>query len=150
MYQINKKRIRIEHCPTTAMLGDFFTKPLQGSLFMNYDAGCETAAGQECVGTSRNKSYDTPTTTPMPSSVGDVTSPTVGTSVSDMPTEGDGIHHASSTHLHVLDPKRVNEQSHAHVPRLTQNHEQKQTESDNMKDRIQPQENENPRHPSQF
>ena len=104
MDQINKKRIRIEHCPTTAMLGDFFTKPLQGSLFMNYDAGCETAAGQECVGTSRDKSYDTPTTTPTPSSVGDVTSPTVGTSVSDMPTEGDGIHHASSTHLHVLDP----------------------------------------------
>ena len=35
-----------------------------------------------------------------------------------------------SDHRSVLDPKRANEQSHAHVPRLTQNHEQKQTESD--------------------
>ena len=50
----------------------------------------------------------------------------------------------------VLDPKRANGQSHAHVPRLTQNHEQKQSESDHKKDRIQPQEKENPRHPSQF
>ena len=55
-----------------------------------------------------------------------------------------------SDHRSVLDHKRANEQSHAHVPRLTQNHEQKQTESDNMKDRIQPQEKKNPRHPSQF
>ena len=31
--QVTKKRIRIEHCPTATMLGDFFTKPLQGSLF---------------------------------------------------------------------------------------------------------------------
>ena len=29
-----------------------------------------------------------------------------------------------SDHRSVLDPKRANEQSHAHVPRLTQNHEQ--------------------------
>ena len=69
------------------------------------------AAGRmSSVGTSRNKSYDTPTTTPSASSVGDVTSPTVGTSVSDVPTEGDGIHHASSTHHHVpldLQPKEL-------------------------------------------
>ena len=26
----------IEHCPTEAMLADFFTKPLQGSLFRKF------------------------------------------------------------------------------------------------------------------
>ena len=53
MEQVTKKQIRIEHCPTTAMLGDFFTKPLQGNLFrkfrqliMNYGAEYETAVGQ--------------------------------------------------------------------------------------------------------
>ena len=35
--QVTKKRIRIEHCPTATMLGDFFTKLLQGSLFANSD-----------------------------------------------------------------------------------------------------------------
>ena len=55
-----------------------------------------------------------------------------------------------SDHRSVLDPKRANEQSHTHVPQLKQNHEQKQTESDNVKDLIQPQENENPQNPSQF
>jgi hypothetical protein len=31
--RINKKEIKVEYCPTGDMLGDFFTKPLQGSLF---------------------------------------------------------------------------------------------------------------------
>ena len=79
--QVTKKRIRIEHCPTTTMLGDFFTKPLQGSLFrkfrqliMNYGADDETTVGQECVGTSRNKSNDTSSTM---SAVRDVAPPTI-------------------------------------------------------------------------
>ena len=98
--QVTKKWIRIEHCPTATMLGDFFTKPLQGSLFrkfrqliMNYGAEYESAVGQECVGTSRDKSNDTPSTT---SAVRDVAQPIIG----HMPTEGDAIQHASSTHLH--------------------------------------------------
>ena len=83
------------------MLGDFFTKPLQGSLFhkfrhliMNYGAEDETAVGQECVGTSWNKSNDTSSTM---STARDVAPPTIGMY---MPTEGDGIQHASSMHLH--------------------------------------------------
>jgi len=32
----NKKgRVKIAYCPTGNMLGDFFTKPLQGSVFKN-------------------------------------------------------------------------------------------------------------------
>ena len=99
--QVTKKRIHIEHCPTAAMLGNFFTKLLQGSLFrkfrqliMNYGAEYETAVGQECVGTSRHKSNDAPSTT---SAVRDVAQPTIGPY---MPTEGDAIQHACSTHLH--------------------------------------------------
>ena len=30
---IGRKRVSIEHCPTEEMLGNFFTKPLQGALF---------------------------------------------------------------------------------------------------------------------
>ena len=42
--QIKKKAIRVMHCPTGEMIGDFFTKPLQGSLFIkmhNYVMGVE-------------------------------------------------------------------------------------------------------------
>lgn len=31
--RIDKKEIRVEYCPTRIMLADFFTKPLQGSIF---------------------------------------------------------------------------------------------------------------------
>ena len=42
--QIKKKAIHVTHCPTGEMIGDFFTKPLQGSLFIkmrNYVMGAE-------------------------------------------------------------------------------------------------------------
>ena len=42
--QIKKKAIHVTHCPTKEMIGDFFTKPLQGSLFIkmrNYVLGNE-------------------------------------------------------------------------------------------------------------
>ena len=42
--QIEKKAIHVAHCPTGEMVGDFFTKPLQGSLFIkmcNYIMGVE-------------------------------------------------------------------------------------------------------------
>ena len=42
--QIKKKAIHVTHCPTEEMVGDFFTKPLQGSLFIkmrNYIMGSE-------------------------------------------------------------------------------------------------------------
>ena len=41
---IKKKTIHVTHCPTEEMVGDFFTKPLQGSLFIkmhNYIMGSE-------------------------------------------------------------------------------------------------------------
>ena len=31
--RLKKEEVEIEYCPTGLMLGDFFTKPLQGSLF---------------------------------------------------------------------------------------------------------------------
>jgi hypothetical protein len=31
--QVDSKRVRIEHCPTTEMVADYFTKPLQGRPF---------------------------------------------------------------------------------------------------------------------
>ena len=34
--RINKGELRIEHCPSTIMLADFFTKPLQGQLFKRF------------------------------------------------------------------------------------------------------------------
>ena len=42
--QIKKKAIHVTHCPTEEIIGDFFTKPLQGSLFIkmrNYVMGIE-------------------------------------------------------------------------------------------------------------
>ena len=34
--RINAKELRVEHCPTGEMLSDFFTKPLQGSIFRKF------------------------------------------------------------------------------------------------------------------
>ena len=42
--QVKKKAVHVTHCPTEEMVGDFFTKPLQGSLFVkmrNYIMGSE-------------------------------------------------------------------------------------------------------------
>ena len=34
--RIDKKELSIEYCPSTDMLADFFTKPLQGQLFKKF------------------------------------------------------------------------------------------------------------------
>ena len=34
--RIDKKEIRVEYCPTSIMLADIFTKPLQGTLFQQF------------------------------------------------------------------------------------------------------------------
>ena len=36
MDHANCREIKLKHCPTTEMLGDFFTKPLQGGLFNKF------------------------------------------------------------------------------------------------------------------
>jgi hypothetical protein len=34
--RITQKEVRVEYCPTQAMIADFFTKPLQGVLFREF------------------------------------------------------------------------------------------------------------------
>ena len=34
--RIEAKEVRVEYCPTADMLGDFFSKPLQGALFTKF------------------------------------------------------------------------------------------------------------------
>jgi hypothetical protein len=57
--RVKHKEINIEYCPTKEMVGDFFTKPLQGRLFyklrslvLNHDVSDHNQSGgqQECVG----------------------------------------------------------------------------------------------------
>lgn len=58
--RVQANEITIEYCPTGDMLADFFTKPLQGSVFRRFrniimniqnDQPNETVDGsQECVG----------------------------------------------------------------------------------------------------
>ena len=48
--QVGRKNIHVTHCPTEEMVGDFFTKPLQGSLFLrmrNYIMGNEEPSYQD-------------------------------------------------------------------------------------------------------
>ena len=91
---IRRRELRVEHCPTDQMRGDFFTKPLQGSLFrahvstiMNLPVdyfgrkGGNTATladPQECVGGSENEDCSDQSTsitpTVCPSSVPDMES----------------------------------------------------------------------------
>ncbi|MDA3875508.1 MAG: reverse transcriptase domain-containing protein [Halothiobacillus sp.] len=59
--QIAKGRMRVQYCPTEEMVADFFTKPLQGSLFRKFRAlvlnlddetriDLSSSKSQECVG----------------------------------------------------------------------------------------------------
>ena len=61
--QVKNGELRIEYCPTESMVGDFFTKPLQGSTFKNFrqismnldddvPLPLTTTKSQECVGAS--------------------------------------------------------------------------------------------------
>ena len=46
--QIQNKTLSLQHCPTEEMLVDYFTKPLQGSIFIrlrNYIMGAEFEDG---------------------------------------------------------------------------------------------------------
>ena len=48
--QVGRKTIHVTHSPTKEMVGDFFTKPLQGSLFLkmrNYIMGNEEPRYQD-------------------------------------------------------------------------------------------------------
>ena len=52
---IARKNMRVVYCPTEEMVGDFFTKPLQGSLFRKFrriimNLPEYTVEPQECVG----------------------------------------------------------------------------------------------------
>jgi hypothetical protein len=65
--RIKNGEMRIEHCPTEEMVADFFTKPLQGSLFRKLRGlilnipvrppSTSAAASQECVEKIRELSY---------------------------------------------------------------------------------------------
>ena len=37
--KVDRKEVRIEYCPTTLMLTDYFTKPLQGNVFRRFRQG---------------------------------------------------------------------------------------------------------------
>ena len=59
--QVRKKAIHVTHCPTEEMVGDFFTKPLQGSLFIkmrNYIMGNEEP-GYQALPRSVLNNHDT-------------------------------------------------------------------------------------------
>ena len=34
--RVDKKEVRVEYCPSSSMLTDFFTKPLQGQMFTKF------------------------------------------------------------------------------------------------------------------
>ena len=62
--QVRKKAIHVTHCPMEEMVGDFFTKPLQGSLFIkmhNYIMGNEEP-GYQALPRSVLNNHDTTST----------------------------------------------------------------------------------------
>ena len=63
MDKIKKGEIKITHCPTQDMIGDFFTKPLQGALFtrmrskiLNLPSSSSTAGHRSVLENDKNKS----------------------------------------------------------------------------------------------
>jgi len=69
--KIAKGEVRIAHCPTQEMLGDFFTKPLQGTQFtqmrskiLNLPSSSSTAVHRSVLENDKNKSVSTKETRP--------------------------------------------------------------------------------------
>ena len=98
--QVKRNNIRLEYCPTEAMISDYFTKPLQGSQFrkfrdfiLNVDHGDRPVGTQECVGTSSattesrvqpdvSSLFPTPSPSPIPRSYAAVVAGPATTEVS--------------------------------------------------------------------
>ena len=62
--QVKNKAVHVTYCPTEEMIGDFFTKPLQGSLFIkmrNFIMGSEEP-GYQALPRSVLRDHDTTTT----------------------------------------------------------------------------------------
>ena len=62
--QVKNKAVHVTRCPTEEMVGDFYTKPLQGSLFIkmrNYIMGSEEP-GYQALPRSVLRDHDTTTT----------------------------------------------------------------------------------------
>ena len=82
---IKRGNVRVEYCPTDLMVGDFHTKPLQGSAFrcyraiilnLPYDAALDPMTdSQECVGTSSKPSVRTSVLTNVMNVLGDFSKP---------------------------------------------------------------------------
>ena len=53
--RIDKKEIRVEYCPTSIMLADFFTKPLQGALYHKFR---DVLMGYKPITTLEQKSFE--------------------------------------------------------------------------------------------
>ena len=60
--KIKKGEVKIAHCPTQDMIGDFFTKPLQGTQFarlrskiLNLPSSSSTAAHRSVLENDKNK-----------------------------------------------------------------------------------------------
>jgi len=60
--KIKKGEVKIMHCPTQDMIGDFFTKPLQGTQFvrlrskiLNLPSSSSTAAHRSVLENDKNK-----------------------------------------------------------------------------------------------
>jgi Reverse transcriptase (RNA-dependent DNA polymerase) len=75
--RINTENLLIQHCPTAAMLADFFTKPLQGSLFTKFR---DVILGYRHVSTLNEASPHHSTSFAVPSSSSASTAPTVSSS----------------------------------------------------------------------
>ena len=61
--KIKKGEVKIAHCPTQDMIGDFFTKPLQGTQFvqlrskiLNLPSSSSTAGHRSVLKNDKNKS----------------------------------------------------------------------------------------------
>ena len=64
--RIDRKEINIIYCPTSAMVADYFTKPLQGSQFIRFR---DMIMGTSCFGSLAKECVEGSTVSPKTSTV---------------------------------------------------------------------------------
>jgi len=58
--KIRKQELTVKYCPTEEMIGDYFTKPLQGALFRKFRdkiMGLSESDIAECQSRARSEGY---------------------------------------------------------------------------------------------
>ena len=120
--RISKNEIKVEYCPTEKMLADFFTKPLQGTIFRRFrdvimgHAHIDTLINmdiEKMTSKERVDKSDREEATPKPTETVKWQEPAMGQHDAESPNGKTHGNSKSPTYAEIVRGKNVNETEHS-------------------------------------